>query len=86
MRKKNQPSCSACLALGVGVSWQQPHSPLSPQLLLLQERAEDTDSKYRHIPHSPVWLILALLWDPLTALFPFSGCGGGNSSAYSKAS
>lgn len=87
MRKENRPSCSACLALGVG-GWSAGSnhaSPPSPQLLLLQERAEDTDSKYRHVPHPPARLILALLWDPLTALFPFSGCAGGNSSAYSKA-
>lgn len=45
------------------------HPP--PQLLLLQERAEDTDSKYRHIPSPPAQLILARLWNPLIALFPF---------------
>lgn len=45
-----------------------PHPP--PQLLLLRERAEDTDSKYRHIPSPPAQLILAHLWNPLIALFP----------------
>lgn len=42
--------------------------PPFSQLLLLQEKAEDTDPKYRHVPHPPAQLILALGWNPLTAL------------------
>ena len=48
-----------------------PHTTPPPQPLLLRERAEDTDSKYRHIPSPPAQLILARLWNPLIALFPF---------------
>lgn len=85
--EEGEPAQLLCLpGVGGGGSVGSNHtSPPSPQLLLLQERAEDTDSKYRPVPHPPAWLILALLWDPLTALFPFSGCAGRNSSAYSKA-
>lgn len=85
--EEGEPAQLLCLpGIGGGGSAGSNHaSPPSPQLLLLQERAEDTDSKYRPVPHRPARLILALLWDPLTALFPFSGCAGGNSSAYSEA-
>lgn len=49
------PSCSAH-------SWQPPLPP-SPELVLPQERAEDTDSKYGYTPtpNPPAPLILALL-------------------------
>ena len=68
---KGEPALWLCQPHGV--SWLQTLLPSipHPQLLLLQERAEDTDSKYRHIPSPPAQLILARLWNPLIALFPF---------------